>query len=86
MTRRVSREGKRLDAIFVIEEHSIIGGLGSAVAEVLMEAGIGPKFFKRVGIPDRFPEGYGSQASLLEKYELGIKHIEAAAIAALTRR
>jgi transketolase len=81
----IERESKNSDAIFVIEEHSIIGGLGSAVAEVLMEAGIGPKCFRRIGIPDRFPEGYGNQASLLEKYELGIEHIEAAAITALNR-
>jgi len=41
------------DAILSIEEHSIIGGLGSAVAEVLAEAGINIKF-KRLGIPDEF--------------------------------
>jgi transketolase len=39
--------------IIVAEEHNIYGGLGSAVAEVLAEEGIGIKF-KRVGIPDVF--------------------------------
>ena len=40
-------------AIVTAENHSIIGGLGSAVAEVLMDEGIGLPF-KRVGVQDRF--------------------------------
>lgn len=39
--------------IITAEEHNIIGGLGSAVAEVLAEEGIGVKF-RRLGIPDVF--------------------------------
>ena len=39
--------------IFTVEEHSINGGLGSAVAEVLLEAGFNGKF-KRIGLPDTF--------------------------------
>jgi transketolase len=39
--------------VFTVEEHSINGGLGSAVAEVLMEAGFNGKF-KRIGLPDEF--------------------------------
>jgi transketolase len=38
-------------AIFTVEEHSIIGGLGSAVSEVLAEHSYGG-IFKRVGIPE----------------------------------
>lgn len=54
-----------------IEEHSLIGGLGSAVAEILAEApDLGHKRFKRLALPDRFPEKYGSQASLLAHYGL----------------
>lgn len=57
--------------IVTLEEHSIIGGLGSAVAEVIAEANFGfPKRFKRVGIPDVFPDRYGSQESLLEHYRI----------------
>jgi transketolase len=57
--------------ILTIEEHTIIGGLGSAVAEVLAEGGFEtPKRFKRLGIPDMFPDLYGSQASLMERYGL----------------
>jgi transketolase len=57
--------------IVTLEEHTVIGGLGSAVAEVIAEAGFTqPKRFKRLGIPDVFPDQYGSQASLLDRYDL----------------
>jgi transketolase len=56
-------------AIVTIEEHMITGGLGSAVAEIIAEASFNPaKRFKRIGIPDIFPDKYGSQASLMERY------------------
>ena len=49
----------------------VIGGLGSAVAELIAEADFpGPKRFRRIGIPDVFPDQYGSQASLMERYEI----------------
>ena len=58
-------------AIVAIEEHSVIGGLGSAVAELVAEAGFDPaKRFKRVGLPDVFPDQYGSQDSLMERYSI----------------
>lgn len=59
----------RVPAIISIEEHTVIGGLGSAVAEALAEANFTePKRFKRIGIPDVFPDKYGSQASLMARY------------------
>jgi transketolase len=61
----------RVDAIVAIEEHSIVGGLGGALAEIVAEAGFEPaKRFKRIGIPDVFPHGYGSQATMMAKYEI----------------
>jgi len=55
--------------VVTVEEHSILGGLGGAVAEVLAEANLGrPLCFRRLGIPDTFPEDYGSQNSLMERY------------------
>jgi transketolase len=57
--------------VITIEEHSIIGGLGSAVAEIMAETNwSSPKRFKRLGIPDVFPEKYGTQASLMEYYNI----------------
>jgi len=64
---------KETKAIITIEEHSIIGGLGSAVAETLMEEGCKIKFM-RMGIKDMFCES-GEPKDLLEKYELNEKHI-----------
>ncbi|HOV80542.1 MAG TPA: transketolase family protein [Bacillota bacterium] len=54
-------------ALVTAEEHSVIGGLGSAVAEVLVENY--PVPMKRVGIADRFGES-GAPAELLEKHGL----------------
>jgi transketolase len=53
-------------AIVTVEEHTVIGGLGSAVAEVIAESNFETaKRFKRLGIPDMFAEHYGSQNSLM---------------------
>jgi len=55
--------------VITIEEHTVIGGLGGAVAEIIAEANFDqPKLFKRIGIPDVFPEKYGSQADLMDFY------------------
>lgn len=56
----------RVRAVVTIEEHTVIGGLGGAVAEVLAEAALEPaRRFKRIGIEDLFPHGYGSQATMM---------------------
>lgn len=57
--------------IITIEEHTVMGGLGSAIAEIVAEANFHPaKRFKRIGLPDRFPDKYGSQNSLMMRYEV----------------
>lgn len=59
-------------AVVTLEEHSRIGGLGGAVAEVLAEwDGFSGKRFRRLGLPDAFADGYGSQAGLLARHGLG---------------
>jgi len=64
--------------VVTIEEHTVIGGLGSAVAEVVAEAGFSPaKRFKRIGIPDVFPDQYGSQASLMKRYAITAEQLVA---------
>lgn len=63
-------------AIVTAEEHSIIGGLGSAVAEVLSEKK--PTPIKRVGIKDQFGQS-GKPEELLELYNLTAKDIAKAA-------
>ncbi|WP_027309406.1 transketolase family protein [Caloramator sp. ALD01] len=58
---------KKTKAAVTCEEHNIIGGLGSAVCEVLSEKCPAP--VKRVGIKDTFGES-GKPAELLKKYGL----------------
>ncbi|TRZ96050.1 1-deoxy-D-xylulose-5-phosphate synthase [bacterium] len=60
---------KKSKAIFTIEEHSIIGGLGSAVAELLIESGY-RGFFKRIGIPDKYCLGIGNRDYLCAEFSL----------------
>lgn len=62
--------------VVTAENHSIIGGLGSAVAEALMESGVVASF-ARIGVRDTFAEG-GSPGYLFEKYGLSARHIVAA--------
>jgi transketolase len=64
---------RKTNAIITAEEHSIIGGLGSAVAEVIAEHGYSGRF-KRIGVNDVFCES-GDPKDLMEKYRLNDKHI-----------
>jgi transketolase len=57
--------------VVTAENHTIIGGLGSAVAETLAEAGLG-RPLRRVGIPDTFAEGAQTAPFLFAKYGLKI--------------
>jgi len=63
----VVRSAAKTGKVVTVEEHSIIGGLGSAVAEVLAEKQ--PTKLLRIGVEDRFGES-GPALKLLEKYEL----------------
>lgn len=58
---------KKTGKVITVEEHSVIGGLGGAVAEVLSEKL--PTQMKRIGVYDRFGES-GPAVELLHKYEL----------------
>ena len=68
---------QRFKVIVVAEEHSVIGGLGGAVAEVL--AGHAGASFAQVGIEDRFGCS-GTPEQLFEAYGLTPEHIEEACI------
>jgi len=65
---------KKTKAIFSLEEHSIIGGLGSAVSEVLAENKISTRF-KRLGVPDRFTKEIGDQEYMRKVNGLSIDSI-----------
>lgn len=70
-------------AVVTAEEHSIIGGLGGAVAELLGRRC--PVPLEMVGIQDTFAES-GGYEELLEKYGLGVSHIVKAAERVLARK
>jgi len=72
----IRRYAAAAPVIVSVEEHNIIGGLGSAVAEILAESDFpSPKRFRRIGIPDVFPDQYGSQDSLLARYDITAERI-----------
>ena len=64
-------------AVLTVEEHNVTGGLGSAVAEVLADAGIGV-LFRRHGVPDQHVV-LGPPAALYAHYQLDAAGIEATA-------
>jgi transketolase len=64
--------------VVTAENHSIIGGLGSAVAEAMAEAGLGRRL-RRVGLQDTFAEGARTSESLFRKYALTTSDIVSAA-------
>ena len=68
----IVKAAKETGRIFTVEEHSIIGGLGSAVAEVLSEQC--PVKLTRIGVRDVFGES-GPAKDLLHKYELDAEGI-----------
>ena len=70
-------------AMVTAEEHSIIGGLGGAVAEALAAGESVP--LERVGLADTFAES-GPYDDLMDKYSLGVHDIAAAAQRAIIRK
>jgi len=68
----ILRAAKETKFIVTAEEHSVIGGLGSAISEFLGETH--PTLVKKVGIYDEFGQS-GKGAELLEKYELTAEKI-----------
>jgi transketolase len=75
---------KETNGIITVEEHSIIGGLGSAVGEVLAEHNTGVRF-TRIGVQDMFCES-GEPDELFEKYGLSAPNIVRKAKALLKKK
>ena len=74
-------------AVVAVEENTILGGLGSAVAEAIAEAGFSPgKKFRRIGIPDVFSDRYGSQANLMDYHKINTDEVVATVWALLDRK
>jgi transketolase len=67
----VLRLAPNVRMLVTVEEHTLVGGLGSAVADLLIDTM--PRAMPRLvrlGIPDRFPDKYGTQDELLEYFGL----------------
>ena len=79
----VVRAARETAGIVTAEDHNIIGGLGSAVAECLAELGQG--HLARVGVPDTFARS-GDPAALYEEYGLTAAHIVEGARHLLTQK
>jgi transketolase len=72
------------EAVITAENHTIVGGLGSAVAETLAEAAL-PRPLHRVGLQDTFAEGAQTAPYLFTKYGLTTQHLIQAAWSVLGR-
>ncbi|MBI4239557.1 transketolase family protein [Candidatus Uhrbacteria bacterium] len=74
---------KKTKAVVTIEEHQIMGGMGSAVCELLSQHY--PVPVEMIGMRDTFGES-GKQEELLEKYGMGVKDINTAVHKVLKRK
>ena len=74
---------KKTSAIVSVEEHQIMGGLGSAVAEMLAQNFPAPQ--ELIGVRDRFGES-GEAGELIEALGMGVKDIKAAIIKVIKRK
>ena len=79
----ITEMAQKTGAVVTAEEHNIYGGLGSAVAEVLVETC--PVPMARVGVEDKFGES-GLPDELLEKYGLTAANIAAKAKAVVAKK
>ena len=73
-TDSIIRAVSGVSAVITAENHSVIGGLGSAVAEAIAEAGLG-RPLRRIGLRDTFAEGARTAPYLFRKYRLGTQDI-----------
>ncbi len=79
----IARFAARCGCVVTAEEHNVVGGMGSAVAEVLGEKR--PTIMKMVGVMDTFGES-GESSELLKKYGLTAEAIEGAAASVMRAR
>ena len=79
----IQKSIEKTGAVVTAEEHQIIGGLGSAVAEYLSSNYPVPQEF--IGVRDRFGET-GSADELFEKFEMGVEHIKDAVQKVIKRK
>lgn len=79
----VIEAARKCGAVVSVEDHQIMGGMGSAVAEVLVKNYPVPQEF--IGMPNSFGES-GEPDELLEKYGMGVSHIKEAVKKVIKRK
>lgn len=80
---KVIEAAREAGAVVTVEEHQILGGLGSTVAEILVQNHPVPMEF--IGVHDRFGQS-GEPAELIEHYGMGLGSIKDAVRRVLTRK
>lgn len=71
----IRQAAEETGVIVSVEEHSLMGGLGTAIAEVLAEEDLGRVRFRRIALPDIFPPEVGGRAYLRDIYRLSVAGI-----------
>jgi transketolase len=72
----ILHHAKQSQLVASLEENTLIGGLGSAVTDFLIDTlGTNIPLIKRFGLPDRFPDKYGSQEQLLDYFGLSVEKL-----------
>lgn len=82
----INKAAEETKAVITLEEHNVMGGLGSAVGEVLLENGLTPVIFERMGLNDCFCKGYGSHEDLKALNGISIEDIKKRVIDAYRRK
>ncbi|MBN2377181.1 MAG: transketolase family protein [Sedimentisphaerales bacterium] len=75
----ILRAAAQTGRVITLEEHSVTGGLGSCVAEVLAEAGQAGVQLRRLGLVDSFAESYGSYEQMKQRNGLSKEFVVQAA-------
>lgn len=74
-TDAILKAGQDTGAIATLEEHTILGGLGGAVSEIIAESSLKETRFTRIGLESRFAESAGSQEYLRNSFGLSADNI-----------
>jgi transketolase len=71
----VCRAALETGGVITVEEHTVDGGLGGAVAEALLESGCHPIAFYRIGLRAGFSSTVGNQRYLRHEYNMDVSSI-----------
>jgi transketolase len=84
-TRAIVAAARGVRLVVTVEEHSVIGGLGSAVLEALADTGEPIPPVRRRGIGDEFARHYGNQQKLMDVWGINAHGVAAAVTDGLAR-